>query len=77
MKNMRPQIRGTLCGLAFFFGSIGTTTFALAGGEMFDTVGPYAPFMLVGIVDFITFFIACTFICSGLVKHPEERLHKD
>ena len=32
MRNMKPHIRGTLNGLAFFFGSVGTTIFALVGG---------------------------------------------
>ena len=32
MRNMKPHIRGTLNGLAFFFGSVGTTIFALIGG---------------------------------------------
>ena len=47
MRDMRKSIRGTMSGLAFFFGSIGTTTFALIGGIMFDKIGPWAPFMLV------------------------------
>ena len=64
---MKPQIRGTLNGVAFFFGSLGTTTFALVGGKLFDSIGPWAPFSLVGIADFLIVVFAMVYICLGLL----------
>mmetsp|Transcript_17153 Transcript_17153/g.23130 ORF Transcript_17153/g.23130 Transcript_17153/m.23130 type:complete len:212 (+) Transcript_17153:838-1473(+) len=67
MRNMKPHIRGTLNGLAFFFGSLGTTSFALIGGKMFDSIGPWAPFSLVGTSDLITVAFALIYIAFGLI----------
>ena len=65
LRNMQGHIRGTLSGLAFFFGSIGTTTFSLVGGMVFDKIGPWAPFALVSGADFIVFCFALWFILKG------------
>jgi len=65
MRNMKAHIRGTLNGIAFFFGSVGTTTFALFGGKLFDSIGPWAPFSLVGIADFAIVIFAFIFIALG------------
>ena len=64
MRKMKPHIRGTLSGLAFFFGSIGTTTFALVGGIIFDRIGPWAPFVLVASADALVLFATLIFIIS-------------
>lgn len=70
MRNMKAHIRGTLNGVAFFFGSLGTTTFALIGGKLFDSIGPWAPFSLVGIADFVIVIFALAYIGLGyLGKH--------
>ena len=68
MRNMKKEIRGTLSGLAFFFGSIGTTTFALVGGIIFDKIGPWAPFVVVAQADFIVLIITLIFIICGKLK---------
>jgi len=70
MRNMKGHIRGTLNSVAFFFGSLGTTTFALIGGKLFDSIGPWAPFSLVGFADFFIVAFALTYIGFGLLdKH--------
>ena len=71
MRHMKPHIRGTLNGIAFFFGSIGTTTFALVGGIIFDKIGPAAPFLLVGSADFSVLMIAMAFIMLGAIKRSD------
>ena len=71
MRNMSGQIRGTLSGAAFFFGSIGTTAFALGGGIMFDKIGPWAPFMLVSGADLVILVISLVFICGGFIKRDD------
>ena len=48
---MRGEIRGTLQGIAFFFGAIGTTLFALIGGIVFDNIAPWAPFVMISVAD--------------------------
>ena len=51
LRKMNPHIRGTLSAFAVFFGSFGTTVFTLVGGKVFDSVGPWAPFMIVAGAD--------------------------
>ena len=71
MRDMKSDIRGTLSGIAYFFGSIGTTLFALLGGVMFDQIGPWAPFLLVGVVDFVVVIVSMIFIITGLIKKTD------
>ena len=71
MRNMKPHIRGTLSGLAFFFGSLGTTTFALVGGILFDRVGPWAPFVLVAFADGLVLMASLLFIMFGLIDRSD------
>ena len=71
MRNMKPHIRGTLSGLAFFFGSIGTTAFALVGGIIFDKIGPWAPFVLVSFADAIVLLVSLVFIIFGLIDRSD------
>ena len=71
MRNMKKEIRGTLSGIAVFFGSIGTTTFALVGGIIFDKIGPWAPFVVVAIADLIVVFISFIFIITGKINRSD------
>ena len=71
LRNMKKTVRGTLSGIAFFFGSVGTTTFVMVGGIMFDKVANWAPFMLVGCADFVVIVFALIFICAGWVKKDD------
>ena len=67
MKDTNQQIRGTLSGIAFFFGSIGVTIFSLVGGILFD-IKPWAPFLLVASADGVIILISVIFICRGLLN---------
>ena len=67
MRNMKGHIRGTLSGMAFFFGSFGTTTFSLVGGIVFDKIGPWAPFMVVGGADMLVLAVSLIFILKGAI----------
>jgi len=71
MRNMKSTIRGTLNGIAFFFGGVGTTVFVYVGGILFDTVAPWAPFMVVGIADFVVIIFALVFIFTGMIKRDD------
>ena len=71
MRKMKAHIRGTLSGLAFFFGSIGTTTFALVGGIIFDKIGPWAPFVLVACADAFVLFVSLIFIILGKIDRSD------
>jgi len=71
MRKMSGQIRGTLSGVAFFFGSVGTTAFALVGGIIFDTIGPWAPFMLVGGADLVVLLVCLVFVLGGFIKRDD------
>uniref|UniRef100_A0A7S3MI32 Major facilitator superfamily (MFS) profile domain-containing protein n=1 Tax=Favella ehrenbergii TaxID=182087 RepID=A0A7S3MI32_9SPIT len=71
MRNMKSTIRGTLNGIAFFFGGVGTTIFVLIGGILFDKVAPWAPFMVVGVADFVAIIFSAIFFLSGIVKRDD------
>ena len=71
MRNMKATVRGTLNGIAFFFGGVGTTIFVYVGGVLFDKVAPWAPFVVVGIADLVVIFFAMAFIFSGLIKRED------
>ena len=71
MRNMRSTIRGTLNGVAFFFGGFGTTIFVFIGGILFDKVAPWAPFMVVGGADFAAIILSLIFFLSGIVKRDD------
>ena len=71
MRNMNGSIRGTMTGIAFFFGSVGTTTFVMVGGILFDKVGPWAPFMLVGATDGIIIIFIVIYLACGLIKRDD------
>lgn len=71
MRRMKTEIRGTMNGLAHFFGSIGTTFFALVGGQLFDKIAPWAPFALVSVADGTVFIICLGFIYLGLIKSTD------
>ena len=68
---MRSTVRGTLNGIAFFFGTLGTTAFTFFGGIVFDKIAPWAPFMLVGMSDAVVIVFAVIFICLGKLKRDD------
>jgi MFS family permease len=53
MKDMPGNVRGSLNGCLHFFGCLGLLLFTESAGWLFDCVGPYAPFALVGAFDAI------------------------
>lgn len=67
LRKMNGHVRGTLSGMAFFFGSLGATIFTLVGGIMFDKVGSWAPFMLVAGADGTVLLFAVIFIGCGMI----------
>lgn len=46
-----PQIRGSVFGVQSFCGALGILTISIAGGRLFDAVGPGAPFAVMGVVN--------------------------
>jgi MFS family permease len=62
------DIRGSVIGVFGFFGAIGMMLTSLAGGRMFDGIGPWAPFVAVGILQGLLFVVA--FLLRGQDKTP-------
>ena len=77
MQRIKKTVRGTLMGFAMFAGCIGTTSFALFGGKIFDQIGPWAPFMLLALLDGLIVIISLAFIFSGLLDHDGDEKKKD
>ena len=68
MRDMPGDVRGTMNGLLHFFGQVGILLFTKIGGHLFDTVGPSAPFGMLGCCDVIIGLIALLLGCCGKLK---------
>lgn len=68
MRGMPGDVRGAMNGVLHFFGQIGILFFTQVGGRLFDDVGPWAPFALVGVCDGVLFLIAVTLSLLGKLK---------
>ena len=67
LRNADKQIRGVIYGFAIACGYLGQMFFAAAGGILFDRVGPYWPFILVGALD-LAFAMLCMLLsCCGVI----------
>lgn len=67
-KNLPKESRGALNGLYSFAGQSGILVYSMVGGWMFDNIGRYSPFVVIGICDF-SFAILC--LIHGL-KSPDQ-----
>ena len=72
MRNAEKEIRGVIYGTAVAMGYAGQLVLCLAGGWLFDNVGPKTPFYFVGILD-ITFAIFVSILgCCGVIENDIE-----
>jgi len=68
MRGMPGDVRGAMNGVLHFFGQIGILFFTQIGGRLFDNVGPWAPFALVGACDGFLFTLAIVLSLLGKLK---------
>ncbi len=68
MREMPGHVRGAMNGILHFFGQVGVVLFTQIGGHLFDNVGPWAPFALVGTCDALLFLLACSLAVLGKFK---------
>ncbi|MEG3620030.1 magnetosome biogenesis transporter MamZ [Magnetovibrio sp. PR-2] len=52
------DLRGTMLGMFYMMGGIGVVFFVQGGGMLYDTVGPHAPFVLIGIGNLLVMTLA-------------------
>ena len=71
MRKMKNLVRGTLSGIAFFFGALGTTSYVQLGGIVFDEIAPWAPFTLAATADTFLFLFSILFVAFGLLKKDD------
>jgi MFS family permease len=62
-----PNIRGSVFGVQSFFGALGILAISWGGGQLFDLVGPYAPFIAVALAN------AAVFVYALVVRSIESR----
>ena len=60
---MEADVRGVMNGLFHFFGLLGLCIFTAIAGNLFDNVGPAAPFTFVGGVDFAVALLSLPLAC--------------
>jgi MFS family permease len=65
-KEAPSDMRGSVIGVFNFCGAIGILVLSVAGGWLFDAIGPWAPFFLVGIVNGVVA------IAAFLVRRREQ-----
>ena len=68
-KNLPKESRGALNGLFSFAGQSGILFYSIIGGWMFDKIGRFSPFVVIGICDF-SFAILC--LIHGLKTETTE-----
>lgn len=71
LRSADREIRGVIYGVANACGYLGMLTFSLGGGVLFDSVGPYAPFLLVGCLDLVFGCLATMFSCCGCIINDQ------
>ncbi|MCF6219646.1 MAG: MFS transporter [Robiginitomaculum sp.] len=67
------KIRGSVLGVFAFCGALGLIVLSQAGGYLFDTVGPGAPFILVGCVNGLVMLFAIYVRLKTGYKSPKAR----
>lgn len=68
MRGMPGDVRGAMNGCLHFFGQVGILFFTQVGGRLFDSVGPWAPFALLGCTDAALFLLAVVLALCGKLK---------
>ncbi len=71
------QIRGSLYGISVASGYVGQMIFVFCGGLLFDNVGPYWPFVLVGCFDVTFGLLAIVLSLCGVIKNDIEEKKKE
>ena len=69
MRNADKEIRGVIYGTAVAFGYAGQLILCLAGGWLFDNVGPKTPFYFVGCCDLTVCFLTIILGLTGVIKN--------
>jgi hypothetical protein len=69
LRSADKEIRGVIYGVANACGFLGMLAFSICGGYLFDSISPYAPFMLVGALDLFFAVIATLLSCCGIIKN--------
>ena len=63
------EVRGVIFGVANACGYMGQLCFAMGGGALFDSVGPKAPFILMGGLDLTFALITSTLGICGVIRN--------
>jgi len=67
------NVRGSVLGVFAFCGALGLIVLSQAGGYLFDTVGPGAPFILVGCINGLVMLFAIYVRLKTGYKSPKAR----
>ena len=65
VKEANAEMRGSIIGVFNFCGAVGILVLTVIGGWLFDSVGPWAPFFLVGVLNGVIGIAA-------LIQHRSE-----
>ena len=68
MKDMPSEIRGSMMGIFNVFGHIGSLVFTLVGGQLYDRVGPSAPFIFLASMDTGIVLLTIGLTAAGKLK---------
>ena len=76
MRNAEREIRGVIYGTSIAFGYLGQFVLCIAGGWLFDHVGPKTPFYFVGILDITFALTAAILSCCGVIENDIAKRKK-
>ena len=69
LRKADPKIRGVLYSTAVAIGYCGLFVYSLVGGLLFDSYGPYAPFVLIGALDLVVGSILAILGYCGVISN--------
>lgn len=69
LRKADPEIRGVLGSTGFAIGYCGLFVYSIVGGLLFDNYGPYAPFILIGVLDLVVGTILAIMGYLGYIKN--------
>jgi len=73
-QEARPAERGAVVSMNGFFGALGIFIAFAIGGRLFDTFGPWAPFVMVGALQLVLFLLAIAVRVAAPVSGRRDEL---
>jgi predicted MFS family arabinose efflux permease len=69
-QQAKPALRGSIIGFFGMCGALGIMVMCWIGGMIFDSISPQSPFVMLGFLNLLVFFVAIAL--KSRIKAPED-----